>query len=91
MHIEMQLNHSRILFGLFYRPPNSDIAYFSGIEDSISLAGDTQIRNIIVTGDFNLNMLNEQISRKITDLCEQFSLCKTIAEPTHFTEIPLLL
>ena len=33
--IEMQLNHSRILFGLFYRPPNSDIAYFSGIEDSI--------------------------------------------------------
>ena len=84
--IEMQLNHSRILFGLFYRPPNSDIAYFSGIEDSISLAVDTQIRNIIVTGDFNLNMLNEQTSRKITDLCEQFSLYQTITEPTHFTE-----
>ena len=86
MWIEMQLNHSRILFGLFYRPPNSDIAYFSGIEDSISLAVDTQIKNIIVTGDFNLNMLNEQTSRKITDLCEQFSLYQTITEPTHFTE-----
>ena len=36
--IEMQLNHSRLLFGLFYRPPNSDPAYFSCIEDSISLA-----------------------------------------------------
>ena len=84
--LEMQLNHSRIIFGLFYRPPNSDIVYFSGIEDSISLAVDTQIRNIIVTGDFNLNMLNEQTSRKTTDLCEQFSLYQTIIEPTHFTE-----
>ena len=66
--IEMQLNHSRILFELFYRSPNSDIANFSGIEDFISLAMDTQIRNIIVTGDFNLNMLNEQTSMKITGL-----------------------
>ena len=67
-------------------PHNSDIAYFSGIEDSISLAVDTQTRNMIVTGDINLNMLNEQTSRKTTDLCEQFSLYHTITEPTHFTE-----
>ena len=84
--IEMQLNHSRLCFGLFYRPPNSDPAYFSGIEDSITLAVDTQIRNITVTGDFNFNVLNEQSFRKITDLCEQFSLYQTITEPTHFTE-----
>ena len=31
-------------------------------------------------------MLNEQSSRKITDICEQFSLYQTITEPTHFTE-----
>ena len=82
----MQLNHSRLLFGLFYRPLNSDPAYFSCIEDSISLAVDTQIRNIIVTGDFNFNMLNEQSSKKITDLCEQFSLYQTITKLTHFSE-----
>ena len=82
----MQLNHSRLCFGLFYRPPNSDPAYFSGIEDSIYLAVDTQIRNITVTGDFNFNVLNEQSSRKITDLCEQFSLYQTITKPTHFIE-----
>ena len=57
--IEIHLNHTRILFGLFYRPPNSDMAYFSRIEDSISLALDTQVRNIIVTGDFNFNMLSD--------------------------------
>ena len=48
---EIQLKRTRILFGLFYRPSNSDMAYFSSIEDSISLALDTQINNNIVTGD----------------------------------------
>ncbi|MCG8046285.1 MAG: reverse transcriptase family protein [Candidatus Thiodiazotropha endolucinida] len=84
--IEIHLNQNRILFGLFYRPPNSDAAYLSRIEDSISIALDTQIRNVIVTGDFNLNMLNDQSSRKINAICEQFALYQTITEPTHFTE-----
>ena len=66
-------------------PPNSDMAYLSRI-DSISLALDTQIRNIIVTGDFNFNMLSDQTSKKVTDICEQFSLYQTIKETTHFTE-----
>ena len=84
--IEIQLNHTRVLFGLFYRPPNSNAAYLASIEDSISLALDTQINNIIVTGDFNLDMLNNNTSRKVSELCEQFSLYQTITEPTHFTE-----
>ena len=33
--IEITNSHKRILFGLFYRPPNSDSNYFSDIEDSI--------------------------------------------------------
>ena len=76
---------TRILFGLFYRPPNSAL-YLSAIEDSIFLALDTQISNIIVTGDFNLNVLNPHTSNKISDICTQFSLYQTITEPTHFTE-----
>ena len=74
------------MFGLFNRPPNSDALYLSAIEDSISLALDTQISNIIVTGDFNLNVLNTHTSNKISDICTQFSLYQTITEPTHFTE-----
>lgn len=84
--IEVQLKSTRLLFGLFYRPPNTNSDYFSSIEDSISLALDTQISNIFVTGDFNFNMLTQQTSRKITEICEQFSLYQTINEPTHFTE-----
>ena len=45
--IELLLKHKHILFGLFDKPPNS--------EDSIHLAIDTGISDIIVTGDFNLN------------------------------------
>ena len=32
--IEIQLKQTRILFGLFYRPPNFAALYLSGIEDS---------------------------------------------------------
>ena len=49
---------------------------------------DTQINNTIVTGDFNLDMLSHQTARKVSELCEQFSLYQTtsITEPTHYTE-----
>ncbi|MEW8547259.1 MAG: endonuclease/exonuclease/phosphatase family protein, partial [Candidatus Thiodiazotropha sp.] len=84
--IEVNLKPKKILFGLFYRPPNSDSVYFSAIEDSIYLAVDTGIKDIVITGDFNYNMQNIQSSAKIKSLCEQFSLIQTINDSTHFTE-----
>ena len=85
--IELTNNHKRILFGLFYRPPNSDSNYLSDIEDSKALAVDSPgISDIIITGDFNLNVLNPQTARKIDSVCTQFSLYQSICEPTHFTE-----
>ena len=35
--IELANNHKRVLFGVFYRPPNSDATYFSNIKDSLAL------------------------------------------------------
>ena len=82
----MTLNHKRILFGLFYIPPSANAVYFSSIEDSIHLAIDTGIQDIIVNGDFNFNLSNEQLSVKVKDLCEQFSFEQEIEEPTHYTK-----
>ena len=79
-------NKRNILFGVFYRPPNSDSAYYSLIEDSIGLAMDSNISNIIISGDFNINQLNSTSFRKITSLCSQFNLFQLIEEPTHYTE-----
>ena len=84
--IEVANNNKRILFGLFYRAPNSDANYLISIEDSISLAVDTGIADIIITGVFNFNYLDLQSRRKIDSLCTQFSLFQTINQPTHFTE-----
>ena len=84
--IELINKHKHVLFGIFYRAPNSDALYYSTIEDSLHLAVDTGINDIIVTGDFNYNMLTSQSSRKIEDLCRQFALFQTINQPTHFTE-----
>ena len=84
--IELNLKHKKLLLGLFYRPPSSNSAYFSSIEDSIYLAVDTGIKDIVITGDLNYNMLNIQASSKIKSLCEQFSLVQIINDPTHYTE-----
>ena len=74
------------LGGLFYRPPNADAVYYSAVEDSIHLASDSGIHDIVITGDFNFNMFNSQSSRKINSICEQLSFSQMIQEPTHFTE-----
>ena len=79
-------NKKQILYGAFYRPPNSDAAYTSLIEDSIGLATDTNISDIIITGDFNFNQLNPTYFNKIQTLCSQYKLFQCIEEPTHFTE-----
>ena len=84
--VELTLRQKHVLFGVFYRSPSADALYFSSIEDSIHLAVDTGINDIIITGDFNYNMLNARTSNKIKSICEQFSLTQTIDNPTHFTE-----
>ena len=47
---------------------------------------DTQINNIIVTGDFKFDMLSNHTSQNESELCEQFSLYQTVTELTNFTE-----
>ena len=76
--IEVANRHKHILFGLFYRPPNSDINYYLDIENSLHLAFDTDISDIIITGDLNLNILSPLTSRKIEAICSQFSLHQSI-------------
>ena len=84
--IEVVLNKKSLLFGLFYRPPNSSADVYSNIEESISLAVDTGTSDIIITGDFNFNVLNSQTKKKIDSLCTQFSLHQLLTDPSHFTE-----
>ena len=57
--IQIKLHNKRnVLYGVFYRTPSSDSVYNSLVEDSVGLAIDSTISDVIVTGDFNLNTLN---------------------------------
>ena len=70
------------MVGTFYRPTNSNALVFSNIENSIGMAVDTGIADIIILGDFNINILNEQSARKLTELCQQYNF----SQPTNYTE-----
>ena len=84
--IELVNKHKHVLFGVFYRPPNANSKYYSIIEDSLHLAVYTGNNDIIVTGDFNLNLFSSQTSRKIDSLCSQFEFYQSVDQPTHYTE-----
>ena len=80
-------NHIRkVLIGTFYRLPNSTPATLNSIKKSIGLAFDTDTENILITGDFNFDMLKQCSNRKINDICLQFYIEQLINEPTHYTE-----
>ena len=62
--IEVSVHNKKLLLGTFYRPPNSPQEALSSIEDSISLAFDTNIQHILITGDFNLDILKQPFNKK---------------------------
>ncbi len=70
--VEIVSNNKHFLFGVFYRPPNANAGYNSSIEDSIYMAVDTGLRDIIIVGDFNYNTLNPQANRHVSSICRQF-------------------
>lgn len=84
--IEFSACNKKYLIGSFYRPPSSTNDVLLSIEDSIALSFDTNIQNILITGDFNLDVSKQFANKKVSDLCQQFSLDQIITEPTHYTE-----
>ena len=67
--VEILIKNKPVLIGTFYRPPNSNALVLSDIETSIDLAHDTGIKDIIITGDFNLDLLKQNTRKKIDDIC----------------------
>ena len=59
-------------------PPNSDNAVLTNIENSIDLAVDTENLDIIILGDYNLDMNKPNSSNKINNICQQYNLHQLI-------------
>ncbi len=75
------------MYGTLYIPPTSDLQIWRNIKHStgIDLALNCNYDKI-VTGEFNINQLNNTINDKIGSLLTQFSLHQFISEPTYVTE-----
>lgn len=86
--VEVIPSHSKhVLFGVFYRLPNTDAHYTTQTEHSLHLALDTNITDIIVTSDFNFNPNNATRARTLFSIYQQFNLKPFIDEPTNCTDI----
>ena len=67
--LEITTHNKKVLIGTFYRPPNSPNDTMAHIENSVGLAVDTNIQDIFILGDFNLDILKQLPSRKINNIC----------------------
>lgn len=83
--VEVTIKNKTVLIGGVYRPPNSTVEYFNLIKESVDRAFNTNIKDILILGDFNYNMLN-QTNNKMFDLIQEYNLQQLIEEPTHYTE-----
>ena len=70
---EIRVKSKTLLVGGFYRPPNSNAAYFELISESIDRAYNTNIIDIFILGDFNHNLAMVNVN-KMTDLIQEYNL-----------------
>ena len=84
--IEIKIrNHKSLLCGI-YRPPNSGNEYWDAIEHTLENLNNSITKDLIILGDFNCNMLNNNINNKMRNLMTSYNLTQIIEEPTHYTE-----
>ena len=84
--LELKLKSKVILFSLFYRPPDSNNDILEKIDQSIDQAIDAAVSDVIITGDFNFNLMDYASRNKLLSVTNQYLLHHIIDEPTHFTE-----
>ncbi len=83
--IDLQFNNKTFLIGGIYRPPDSNNNDWVLLEESIDRAFNQVCENIIVAGDFNINVLNSN-TNKMSRLISSYNADQLISSPTHFTE-----
>lgn len=78
--------YGRIVFSVFYRPPNGNVqAFFSFIEQFLLQMSDLKY-SIVWGGDFNIDTLaDSQMKRELNILLSTYGCLNTIAMPTRIT------
>ena len=92
--VELSRWHQKTLFGVFYRPPDSQLDILTQLQ--FSLEGIKDTHRVVLCGDFNvpdINWLNTYPTKTtphtslLCDITLQFSLSQLVMEPTRGTNI----
>ena len=88
--VETKIDQNTFLIGCFYRPPSARVGYWDLIEDSLTKAGNTP-HKLIVLGDFNTDLKSDLPydilhSRYLRRIMYQNNLAQLINEPTRITD-----
>ena len=75
--LELQIKSKKVLLGGFYRQPISNLGYMDLIKESTDRAYNTNIVDIIITGDFNYNMISND-NNKLKELTLEYNLNQLI-------------
>ena len=82
----------KLLFGVFYRPPNTDIQYLRSLRSSLDRVNNTKAEKIFLVGDFNLPNFNstnqlpcsfKQIYIETFEMLNDAFLTQVDTEPTR--------
>ena len=82
--LELQFKSKKVLVGGFYRSPNSNLGYMDLIKESIDRAYNMNIVDIIITGDFNNNMISND-NNKFKELTLEYNLNQLITDTFYWT------
>ncbi len=85
MWVEVHINQRKLFVWCIYRPSDSNNNYWTLLEQSIDQAFSKSCDNILVAGDFNINVQNS-VANKISRLISSYNSEQLISTPTHFTE-----
>ena len=92
--VQIYCGSTSFLFGLSYRPPSSSDDYFSFLAASLRKIAPTY--NVLLSGDFNLPLIDWSVSFPISidssssrfcDILKDFSLCQMVKDATRGSHI----
>lgn len=83
--LKVTLHNIDFIICTIYRPENSILPFWENLRSSIYTAFDIS-PNVIITGDFNVDLLTVQPNHVFLEIISSFSLSNVILEPTRICQ-----
>ena len=84
MWLEIRAHNNKFLLCIAYRPPNAGQDFWDSFQASLDLAKNTDISNLVITGDLNADPSTPN-GRLLIQVAESNNLILHINEPTRIT------